>query len=109
MVICKKSRQNDDAQMEIELPKQYESLTKKEKKLVREAYITLQKGKCYHCGEPLDGEPHKDIKIFPLNMSLFPPGFLNNTQHLHHDHKTGLTLGVVHAYCNGWLWQYKGE
>lgn len=29
--------------------------------------------------------------------------------HLHHDHKTGLTIGAVHAKCNAVLWQYYGE
>jgi hypothetical protein len=42
-------------------------------------------------------------------MRLFPKGFLNAPVHLHHSHVTNMTLGAVHGYCNGYLWQYLGE
>lgn len=93
----------------MELPTDYNKLNQKKKKLVRELYIEQQDGMCSHCGNTLDGEAHKDVKILPVNKTLFPRGFFNNNNHLHHDHKTGMTIGVVHAYCNAVLWQYHGE
>jgi len=44
-----------------------------------------------------------------IDWDLFPPGFLKNPVHLHHNHDTGMTIGAVHAYCNAVLWQYYGE
>jgi hypothetical protein len=29
--------------------------------------------------------------------------------HLQHCHKTNMTEGAVHAYCNAVLWQYEGK
>jgi hypothetical protein len=45
----------------------------------------------------------------PINQILFPKSFFKYPVHLHHCHKTGLTLGAVHHYCNAYLWQYLGE
>jgi len=44
-----------------------------------------------------------------INENLFPPKFLNWPVHLHHDHKTGMTVGAVHSHCNAVLWQYHNE
>lgn len=30
----------------------------------------------------------------------FPKGMLDYPVHLHHDHKTGMTIGAIHSYCN---------
>lgn len=76
---------------------------------VRQMYIEHQKGLCYHCKSPLEIEPPKEITDLPIDWNNFPPGFIDSPQHLHHCHKTGYTIGVVHAYCNAVLWQYHDE
>ena len=68
-----------------------------------------KKCKCYYCGKPLLGPPRKDIAKLPIDESLFPPGFFKHAEHLHHSHNTGMTIGVVHSYCNAVLWQYYDE
>lgn len=92
--------------MNIELPTKYDRLDAKTRRAVREKYIELQNNKCWYCNRDLDGEPPKEITDKPINLKLFPVGFLTHPIHLQHDHNTGLTEGVVHAYCNGVLWQY---
>ena len=94
----------------MKLPVEYDSLVSfAERRAVRETYIKKQYGKCCHCGEPLDGDPSDEVAALKLNMSLFPKNFLKNPVHLHHDHDSGLTIGAVHAKCNGVLWEYYGE
>jgi len=97
----------------MELPCNYRDLSVKDKTQVRNEYVQLQKGLCLHCQGDLSlstqeyEKPHR-----PINWRLFPggkEGFLKHPIHLHHDHKTGLTLGAVHSFCNAWLWFYKGE
>lgn len=100
---------NFTANPEVKLPVLYDRLSISKKHLVKEAYIEEQGGLCYYCRAPLDGEPDPDTLRFPLSKGAFPPNFFKYPVHLHHCHKTGLTLGVVHAYCNGVLWQYHGE
>ena len=87
-------------------PVLYDSLTPEERRRVRNAYVASQAGKCCHCGIGVYETPVQNKKIV---WSKFPPGFLKNPVHLHHSHKTGLTIGAVHAYCNAVLWQYHGE
>lgn len=89
-------------------PVNYDFMTQPQRRKVREAYVIFQKGLCQHCQAPLDKPPVMDKKI---NWGLFPGGkkFLNHPIHLHHDHKTGMTIGAVHSYCNAVLWQYHGE
>ncbi len=87
----------------------YDHLKAWERPLVREQYVTEQGGNCFHCGALLSGEPVDGVMALPLDMSPFPPGFLNHPVHLHHDHDTGLTLGAVHARCNAVLFLYYGE
>lgn len=91
------------------LPVDYTKLHYKEKRAVREQYIQEQQGLCCHCKHPLDGKPEPEVFAKPINWRLFPDGFLKNPVHLHHCHKTGFTIGAVHAYCNAVLWQYHGE
>lgn len=94
---------------QIPLPAYYDALTRTERVRVRERYMEQQGGKCAHCGEPLEGPCADHVSRDWINWNLFPPGFMNNQVHLHHDHKTGLTIGAIHAYCNAWLWQYRKE
>lgn len=91
------------------LPVDYTSLGRREKRPVREQYADEQGGLCFWCGEPLDGPPAKEVASKPLNLRLFPRGFLDSPVHLQHDHSTGMTEGAVHAYCNGVMWQYHGR
>lgn len=91
------------------LPKNYNELNAKQRRLVREAYVNAQDGFCYYCKNPLDKDPPDGILQKKLDMRLFPIGFLNHPIHLHHSHVTGMTIGAVHAYCNGVLFQYHGE
>ena len=95
--------------MMIKLPVEYDKLDWKQKRQVREQYITLQGGCCYYCNTPLSGKPSKEVSNKKLNMRLFPENFLKYPVHLHHCHNTGMTIGAVHSYCNGVLWQYEGE
>jgi hypothetical protein len=94
---------------EMELPLNYNKLSQIERRTCRELYVVRQFGRCYHCKERLNAEPHIDILNKHVDLSLFPKGFLNNPVHLHHNHKTGMTIGAVHARCNAVLWQYHGE
>jgi hypothetical protein len=91
------------------LPVNYNALHFSERRLVREQYIHLQGGKCHYCGNPLSGEPTNTVLSRRINKSLFPVTFFKYPVHLHHCHKTGLTIGAVHNTCNAVLWQYHGE
>lgn len=95
--------------MNITLPTHYESLNPKQKREVREKYIELQKGLCYHCNNPLDKEVTDKEKELEITPELYPPNFFKYPVHLHHSHETGLTIGAVHNYCNAILWEYFGE
>lgn len=95
--------------LDLDLPVNYNNLSQAERRIVRERYISLQNGNCSFCGEPLNGPPRSDISAMKLHMKFFPIGFLKAPVHLHHDHHTGMTIGAVHGYCNGVLWQYYGE
>lgn len=87
-------------------PINYKEATWQERRKIREEYIIEQCNRCYFCGKPLNEEPAHDKEI---NWNLFPKNFLQCPIHLHHSHKTGLTIGAVHAYCNAVLWQYHHE
>jgi len=92
------------------IPAMYDHLTWFERRLVREEYILIQKGLCYYCKAPLDmGTPPDLMHRFPLDPRRWGPEFLKHPIHLHHDHRSGLTLGATHAYCNAILAQYHGE
>lgn len=95
----------------MELPTKYSKLDwrKGEKRLVRELYIQLQNNLCYYCKESLSNTPPKNITDKSINWNLFPKGFLNHPIHLQHNHKTDMTEGAVHAYCNAVLWQYENK
>jgi hypothetical protein len=91
------------------LPVEYDNLNWLERSAVREQYIKEQKGDCYWCKEPLQGEPPTHITDKKVNRGLFPYGFFVNLIHLQHDHGNGLTEGAVHAYCNAVMWQFHGR
>lgn len=93
----------------MELPVNYENTHHTVRRLVREEYIKRQNGKCYHCGEPLNGAPSDDVKNKKVDERLFPPNFFKWPVHLHHCHNTGMTVGAIHCHCNAVLWQYHGE
>lgn len=88
------------------LPTDYNKLSPMEKAEVRERYIKLQKGKCWYCKALLANLPTK--KVQKLTKDFHPKFFIYQT-HLHHDHETNLTVGVVHSRCNMVLWVYHGE
>ena len=91
------------------LPAKYKELSSTRRKAVREEYVEIQKGKCHFCKKPLSGPPSRKIRKLKINESIFPPHFLRWPVHLHHDHRTGYTIGAVHCYCNAVLFQYYGE
>lgn len=91
------------------LPVYYDDIPVSRRWKVREEYIRLQGGKCSFCRAPLDGDPPEKIMKKKVWKSQFPSGFFDSPIHLHHDHKTGMTKGAVHSYCNAVLWTYHGE
>jgi hypothetical protein len=90
----------------VKLPVMYESLTIETRRKAKNAYAKLQDYKCWYCQADITGPPKNKPLI---DWSLFPQNFLKYPVHLQHDHETGLTEGVVHAYCNAVLWQYEGR
>lgn len=105
------SRRQMAAQQErLTIPAYYDNLTWYERRLVREEYIILQSGACYYCKETLLHDTSDELKArFPLDPRRWGPEFLKHPVHLHHCHRSGLTLGATHAYCNAILAQYHGE
>ena len=93
----------------MELPVNYNELTPARRRAVREEYIRIQEGLCCYCKAPLDGEPAEEVAGKKVTASLYPDGFFKWSVHLHHSHKTGMTIGVVHNHCNAVLWEYEGE
>jgi hypothetical protein len=93
----------------MDLPVNYENSSPKQRRLVREEYVSVQGGLCQFCGNPLDGDPSDEVKNAWIYKKLFPKFFFKHPVHLHHDHDTGMTIGAVHARCNAHLWQYHGE
>lgn len=91
---------------DIRLPVLYDNLNWQETREIREQYAFVQDYKCMFCKQDLEVRPEQTKKI---NWGLFPPNFLRYPVHLQHCHKTGLTEGAVHAYCNAVLWQYHGR
>jgi hypothetical protein len=90
-------------------PVNYNHLTQPERAQLRGRYVEAQGGNCHHCGAALSSGPTAEIEAKPINWKRFPPNFLRHPVHLHHNHKTGKTIGAVHARCNAVLWQYHGE
>jgi hypothetical protein len=91
------------------LPIDYTKLTQPQRREVRLQYIKEQNNLCMYCGETLDSPAPERITKRRINLKLFPDGFLDHPIHLQHCHKTNMTEGAVHAYCNAVLWQYEGR
>ena len=91
------------------LPTDYRLLTQPDRRAVREEYARRQGGNCAHCARPLLGPAHESALAMRVNARLFPPNFFKWPVHLHHCHKTGMTIGAVHNHCNAVLWQHHGE
>lgn len=91
------------------LPQPYKQLSPEQRRQVRAAYAEKQQGLCWHCHQTLSGDPSPEVMSKPLNMRRFPKDFLKWPVHLHHSHDDGLTIGTVHAKCNGVLFQYHGQ
>lgn len=87
----------------------YDDLTQPERQQLRNLYVQAQDGKCCHCQEPLDGPPAESVSGREITPDLYPPNFFRFSVHLHHNRKTGLTVGEVHNYCNAVLWEHHGE
>ena len=87
----------------------YKDLSPSERRLKRVEYEHHQEGRCFYCKGFLAVQPPASVTDKPINWRLFPPNFLRYPVHLQHDHKTGLTEGAVHAYCNAVMWQYHGR
>lgn len=93
----------------MKLPQDYTKLDHANRRAVRLEYVRLQDGKCQHCGAPLSGPPAANIAEMRVKRYMFPPTFFQWPVHLHHCHKTGMTIGAVHNHCNAVLWQYHDE
>lgn len=93
----------------MELPIIYDDCHWTVRKNARLQYINEQDGLCCHCKTNLYDSPSEEVEKLSINTSLFPRGMFDHPIHLHHDRKTGLTIGAVHAKCNATLWQYHGE
>lgn len=92
-----------------ELPVMYHEIPPQKRREVRQQYVEVQDGKCMYCGESLSCKAPKRITAKAIDWRRFPKNFLKYPIHLQHDHKTGLTEGAVHNYCNAVLWQYEGR
>ena len=90
-------------------PVLYKGLSRRERVKARLAYIAHQGGKCYYCRGDINAQPPEAVLRKRINKKLFPPNFFKYPVHLHHCHKTGLTAGAVHNYCNAVLWQCHGK
>lgn len=97
------------SEAKFKLPVDYTRLEWWERKAVREQYIAEQHGQCAHCGYPLSDAPGGKDADKRINRKLFPATFFKYPVHLHHCHRTGMTIGAVHNHCNAVLWQYHGE
>jgi hypothetical protein len=95
--------------MKRDLPVNYTTLQWNERKEVKEQYVSEQDNMCFYCGGSLSDPPPKHITNKKIDWSKFPKNFLNYPIHLQHSHKTGMTEGAVHNYCNAVMWQYEGK
>lgn len=87
----------------------YDALTPEQRRMVRGEYARLQDGLCHYCKAPLAGPPSAEAMAKRINEARYPPNFFAWAHHLHHNHRTGLTIGTVHARCNAVLWEHHGE
>ena len=90
----------------MKLPRYYDAMTTDERREAREEYAHRQDGACWFCGHPLAEKSPLELKRVDVNWFRFPSKFLAYQVHLQHDHKTGLTEGAIHAYCNAVSFDY---
>jgi hypothetical protein len=88
---------------DVTLPAMYDMLTPEQRRWARGEYARLQGGLCCHCRAPLAGPASPEVLALEIDESRYPPNFFTWAHHLHHNHATGLTIGVVHARCNAVL------
>lgn len=93
----------------IKLPAVYDDLSPQERRNAREAYADAQGGLCHHCKAPLSGPPAPRVASIRVTRRLYPVNFFKYPVHLHHNRKTGLTIGAVHNHCNAVLWEHYSE
>jgi hypothetical protein len=93
----------------MDLPIDYDKSHSSVRKQAREQYITQQEGSCWFCKKSVFGKPSAAVMAKPINKRLFPHSMFLHPVHLHHDRKSGKTVGVVHARCSAYLRQYKGQ
>lgn len=91
----------------IDLPVDYRGLNWQARRAVRHQYVEMQHNECFYCGDSLDGEVSTELTDIPIDWSLFPQNFLAYPVHLQHNHKTGMTEGAVHSFCNALMWNYE--
>jgi hypothetical protein len=84
----------------LDLPTKYSSLSGERKSAVISAYICLQRERCWLCGDSLYELPTFIVENPKLMALSYNELAEEHPHHLHHDHDTGLTLGVTHAECN---------
>ncbi len=93
----------------MELPINYDDAHWTVRQKARKQYILEQDGLCQYCKEPLTGAPMASVRDAFINPGLFPKNMFKYPVHLHHNRRTGLTIGAVHSRCNAYMWQFKGE
>jgi len=93
----------------MDLPTNYDALTQPQRAQARRQYAKEQGGKCAHCKCSLYGDPSQEVMAYPLDEMSFPYRFFAYPIHLHHNHMSGMTIGAVHARCNGVLQRLHGE
>src|SRR5688572_29790524 len=76
-------------------PQNYDLLSQPERAKLRGRYVEAQGGNCHHCGGPLNASPPKEIQSKRIDWRRFPPNFTRWPIHLHHSHRTGMTIGAV--------------
>ena len=91
----------------IKLPANYRGLNWQARRAVRQQYIQEQNNECFYCGGDLRKEVPTELTDIPIDWSLFPTNFLQYPEHLQHNHKTGMTEGAVHSFCNALMWNYE--
>lgn len=93
----------------MDLPVRYSQTAPAQRRLVREECVRRQNGKCMWCAGLLSEKPPEEVASKKIDWRRFPPNFLRYPVHLQHCHKTDMTEGAVHAYCNAVMFQYHGR
>ena len=92
------------------IPARYREPTEKywkNNKNTRDRFAKEQDNKCWHCKEPLESLPNKELVKKYKYRSWYRQATSNI--HLHHCHKTGYAFGTVHSLCNQVLARCENE